>query len=115
MDSIRALRRRHLVRQVLEPLPVDDEQVTFLGSPAGLVEKAAEEQPRCAHSESSSRVSTTLMLFVPCAERAFRACARKRETASASFGFTRPLRRTTLAAVGGGSPDGWGGCGCVGR
>ena len=54
------------------------------------------------------------MLLPPCSESAFRACARKLEMASASFGSTRTLSRTTRGALGGGTIGGWGGCGGVG-
>ena len=43
MHAVRALRRRHLVREILEPLPVDDEQVARLGGSARLVEEATQE------------------------------------------------------------------------
>ena len=42
------------------------------------------------------------MLLPLCSESALRACARKLEMASASFGFTRTLSRTTRGALGGG-------------
>ena len=43
MHAVRALRRGHLCREILEPLPVDDEQVARLGGSACLIQEATQE------------------------------------------------------------------------
>src|SRR5262245_46650179 len=116
MDPVRTVRRGHLVWEILKSLPVDYEQIPGFGGSASLVEKTTEEQLRCAHSESSSRVRTTLMVLAPCSESAFRACARKLEMVSGSFGSTRNFSRTTRGGFGGSTGGcvgggGVGGCG----
>ena len=77
MHRIGPLGRGDLVRQVLQPLPVDDQDIAGLGGSPGLVEQASQQKLGCTHSASSRRTSATRILLSPTSASACRTSARK--------------------------------------